>query len=169
MRFKTILLIVALALFMLAGLAWSEDDEDDNPLPNLDPNCPFLVIIQAPSSTYETIADYFQEGGCEMVYNEEVKVETCTSDGDCDKNEKETTLGIIASSFAAIIPSESLVCALCEDATIEDAEIILTQVAEATQNNLSTGKRVNTALDDPVNFFTDIVYFELGMEKSLMP
>jgi hypothetical protein len=120
MRFKSIFLIFALAMLMLTGVALAEDDDDqgennDNPFP-----CDNLVIIEAPESFYLAIATYF-DNECQVFHNNEVRLETCTLEGDCDDNESESLLGRIAASQAATTPPTILVCAECDSDDPEDA------------------------------------------------
>ena len=134
MRFKTIFLIFALAMFMLAGVALAEDDDDqgennDNPFP-----CDNLVIIEAPESLYLTIATYF-DNECQVFHNKEVRFETCTLEGDCDDSESESLLGRIAASQAATVPSTILICAECDS---DDPEVALTDFA----NDYSTSDSI---------------------------
>ena len=136
MRFKTIFLIFALAMLMLPGVAWADDDDDDdvNLLPNLNPDCPFLIIIEAPVSNYPTIAEYFYEGGCETVYNN-VVVESCTLNDCDDDDEEDSILSSIESSLAATIPSTVLVCAVCGPEPEDQADIII----EALRQTIGDG------------------------------
>jgi len=115
---------------MLTGVARSDDG---NPLAGLNPACDYLIIIQAHSSTYKTIADYFQGGGCETLYNY-FTVETCTSEAACDDNKKESTLGNIAAAISAAIPQTLFVCADCTPDAEDLIEIIVPHIVHAINN-----------------------------------
>ena len=159
MRFKTIFLIVALAMLMLAGVALADDDDDQgennyNPFP-----CDNLVIIEAPESLYLTIATYF-DNECQVFHNEEVKFETCILEGDCDDSESESLLGRIAASQAATTPPTILVCAECDS---DDPEVALNAYAD----DYSTSDSIIRFKEKPqVNFngyYATYPKFEYGL------
>ena len=133
MKFKPclIFLLAVFAACMFIGVAWSDDDDDDddNPLPNLNPDCPFLIIIEAPISNHPTIAGYFYEGGCETVYNN-VVVESCTLNDCDDDDEEDSILSSIASSLAATISSTVLVCAVCGPEPEDLADITMASLRQ---------------------------------------
>jgi hypothetical protein len=139
MKFKTVFLIVALAMLMLAGVAWAEDDDDQGGNDNFlftcpDPDSTYLIGIDAPSSAYLTIADIFQEGGCEIVYNE-VKVKSCIDDK-CAKADGDGILASIAEFLEDDLPHILFVCAVCDANEIQEARRHLEEIPDVREEKI---------------------------------
>jgi hypothetical protein len=120
MRFKTIFLIFSLAMFMLAVVAWAEDDDDqgdnDDQLYNYST---YIIAFEAPSTYFPTIASVFNTGDCSEV-NNDVHVDSyyLFEEGDEDEDDEAATpldgdaLQKLSTFYEAMIPAVVLVCAV---------------------------------------------------------
>lgn len=131
MRFKTIFLIFALAMFMLSGVAWAEDDDDqgDNDDQQDSTSLTFHVYETDPED-FPTIEAVYGPDACVQA-NTKVDVEIDASDDD----DEETTVGealddegvleTLSEHYMDLVPSVLLICAFSGDDYLTQVEEVL--------------------------------------------
>jgi hypothetical protein len=118
MRFKTIFLIFALAMFMLSGVVWAEDDdqgEEDDPL---DPTCPYKVVIDADLVDWSLIYAAFDYECAQVNIHTQVRARLLSNEEDDDSGDP-SWLTDVEDIFEETIPATVTVCAVCDPITIQ--------------------------------------------------